>query len=240
MKLIRFFVEPRKKGFADAKPAKSFIPQWYKNAELSFQNKETGEKNFGLKACMPYLDTLTSGYILSTPVNIYINTEKNDLGHIFNNTDDSLTIKWDGPPDFQNFISERPKESGFTMPRPAGHRPNHLIFEGFWSIKLPKKYSVLVTPPLNRYDLPFTISSGIIDSDKFYAPGNIPFFLKKDFSGVIPKGTPIAQIIPIKREHWVAVENDEGLSEANQIQGFLSRNKDTNYKKTMWQRKRFE
>jgi hypothetical protein len=34
--------------------------------------------------------------------------------------------------------------------------------------------------------------------------GNIPFFIKEGFSGVIPKGTPIAQVIPFKRESWTS------------------------------------
>jgi hypothetical protein len=47
--------------------------------------------------------------------------------------------------------------------------------------------------------------SAIVDSDKFYGSGNIPFFLKADFEGTIEKGTPIAQLIPIKRKSWKAV-----------------------------------
>lgn len=239
MKLIRFFQNQEKIGFADPKPAKAFIPNWYKEAETKFFNNLTGQEDFGLKTCIPFLDTLTSGYILSTPVNIYVNEKRDDLGHLFNN-DGGINIRWDGPPVFQNFINERPSGSGATMPRPAGHHPNHLTFFGYWNIKTPKGWSILFTHPLNRHDLPFTIASGIIDSDKFFAPGNIPFFLKKDFSGVIPKGTPIAQIIPIKRETWHMVENDKGLSDKDLIHGTWVRNKESNYKKKLWQRKRYE
>jgi hypothetical protein len=32
----------------------------------------------------------------------------------------------------------------------------------------------------------------------------MPFFLKEGFSGLVPKGTPYAQIIPIKREDWTS------------------------------------
>ncbi len=34
------------------------------------------------------------------------------------------------------------------------------------------------------------------DSDGWVTPGNIPFFLKEDFEGVILKNTPVAQIFP--------------------------------------------
>jgi hypothetical protein len=237
MKLMRFFAPEKMQGFADPKPAKSFIPDWYKDAEVSYE--EHGHKTFGLKTCMPYLDALTSGYILSTPVDLYINEEKNDLAHLFNYDDTSLNIRWGGPPQFGEFIGERSAKSGATMPRPAGHYPNHLVFRGYWAIKTPRGYSMLMTQPLNRHDLPFTIASGIVDSDKYFAPGNIPFFVKKGFSGVVPKGTPIAQLIPIKRETWTSYPNDPYLAEKDMIQGAIVRNKGTSYKKKFWQRKAY-
>lgn len=239
MKIIRFFSKPEYRGFADAKPAKSFIPQWYKDAEVSFKDN-LGESHFGLKTCMPYLDALTSGYMLSTPVEIYINEEKNELGHLFNNNENSLQIRWDGADSFNDFINERPKQSGHTMPRPPGHYPNHLVFKGFWHMKTPRGYSLLMTQPLNRQDLPWTIASGIIDSDKYFAPGNIPFFMKKGITGVIPKGTPIAQLIPIKRESWTTFQDDPYLTDKNHIQGLMVQNKETNYKRGFWQRKKYD
>jgi hypothetical protein len=36
-------------------------------------------------------------------------------------------------------------------------------------------------------------------------PGMMPFWIRKGFSGVIPKGTPFMQILPFKRETWQAV-----------------------------------
>ena len=31
---------------------------------------------------------------------------------------------------------------------------------------------------------------------------NFPFFIKEGFTGLIPYGTPIVQIIPFKRDDW--------------------------------------
>ena len=53
--------------------------------------------------------------------------------------------------------------------------------------------------PINRFDLPFLSISGFIDCNYgFSLAGNMPFFIKKGFEGVIPAGTPYMQIIPIK------------------------------------------
>jgi hypothetical protein len=239
MKIIKFFAEKDYLNLGQPFPAKKFMPEWYRKAETTYPSE--GEEYPGLKTCMPFLDTLISGYVLRTPVNIYVNEEKTDekISHLFNNKENNLRIRWDGPESLQHFIMERPQESGATMPRPAGHYPNHLVFSEFWSIKTPRNWSLLMTHPLNRHDLPFTTSSGIIDSDKWFAPGNVPFFIKKGFSGIIPEGTPFAQIIPIKRDTW-KMAIDPGLTDSSYKQGHLARNGETSYKKIMWQRKRYE
>ena len=44
--------------------------------------------------------------------------------------------------------------------------------------------------------------SGVVDTDAFPLEVNLPFFIRKDFVGIIPAGTPIAQAIPFKRQDW--------------------------------------
>jgi hypothetical protein len=240
MRFIRFFAEKDYFNLGQPQPTKNYVPEWYRKAETTYLDENEIESP-GLKKCAPFLDTMLSGYVLTTPVNIYINEEKNDssLKHLFGDSENNLRIRWDGPPSLENFIMERPQASGATMPRPAGHYPNHLVFKEFWSIKTPRGWSLLMTQPFNRHDLPFTIASGIIDSDKFFAPGNLPFFVKKGFSGVIPEGTPFAQLLPIKRSSWKMVI-DKGLEETDMKQGSLVRQHETSYKKYMWQRKKYD
>lgn len=239
MKLIKFFANKEYFDLGQPVPTKKNIPEWYRKAESTYVS-EDGESP-GLKKCIPFLDTFMAGYVLRLPVNVYINEEKQEssLSGLFNNGENNLQIRWDGPPSLQNFIMERPSESGSTMPRPAGHYPNHLVFREFWSIKTPRGWSILMTQPLNRHDLPFTIPSGIIDSDKFYSPGNLPFFVKKGFSGMVPEGTPIAQLIPIKRADWKMVV-DSGMEDLEIKQFSIIQNPETSYKKKFWQRKKYD
>lgn len=239
MKIIKFFSPKEYKNLGAPIPTKKIIPEWYRKAESHFET-DTGESGEGLKKCMPYMDTLVSGYVLTLPVNVYVNEKRNGLDHVFKNNESDLQIRWDGPPEFSNFIMERPEELGKTMPRPAGHYPNHLVFSGRWSVKTPRGWSLLMTPPLNRYDLPLTSSSGIIDSDKFTSAGNIPFFIKKGFSGIIPQGTPMVQLIPIKRESWLMVQNDKSMSADQIIEKNLIMNPVTQYKNFAWTRKKFD
>ena len=226
MKIIRFFSKKEYDNLGQPLPAKKFLPQWYKDSENTVPGGN-GEEVAGLKKCMPFLDSLLSGYMLTTPVDVFVSKKK----------DGSLDIRWNSSEVFIDFIAERTPLLGNKMPRPAGHYPNHLAFRGFWGIKTPRGWSVLVVQPLNRHDLPWTITSGIMDCDKYSTSGNIPFFIREDFVGMIPAGTPFAQLIPIKRASWASIKNDKGISFLEDLQGTMVRALNKSYKKFFWVRK---
>jgi hypothetical protein len=108
-----------------------------------------------------------------------------------------------------------------------------------WSIKTPNGYSSLFTHPINRIDLPFYTLGGIVDTDKWGEAGNHPFVFKNGWEGIIPKGTPYAQIIPFKRDNWESIIKPElhGYHEKN------IRKRDSIlrgwYKKNAWSTKRY-
>lgn len=184
----------------DAKPGliKTKMPDWYKRAELTFKKKEQSVEIEvgGLRTCLPFLDAMTAGFCLVTPVDIEFSLDK----------DGNLRASWDKSLGYEP-LNFRDYASGRTLPRPVGFSDVHYAWASQWGWQVPKGYSVLVTHPLNRFDLPFQTTSGIADSDMIKTHGNIPFFLKEGFIGVIPAGTPIAQLIPIKRHKWVHVLN---------------------------------
>ena len=79
-----------------------------------------------------------------------------------------------------------------------------LKFMNPWRIKLPPGYSLLFTQPLNRPDLPFTCFSGVVDCDRFDTTVNIPFaWTGPTGDHVLPAGTPIAQVVPLRREQTI-------------------------------------
>jgi hypothetical protein len=229
MKIFKVFSRPGLRDWGKPQAAKGLVPDWYRQSENTYvnDNDPSNKENAGLKKCVPFLDALVSGYFLTIPVDIYVTRGE----------DGNPRFSWNGPENLKSFIDERSKKLGAIMPRPAGHYPNHLVFSGYWGWKTPRGWSSLVVHPLNRYDLPFTISSAIVDSDDFNAPGNIPFFLKDGFEGIIPAGTPFAQIIPIKRSSWMLVDDTTGMSDTESIQGTLVRQPETLYKKIFWRKK---
>jgi hypothetical protein len=89
--------------------------------------------------------------------------------------------------------------------------------------------------------LPFYVPSAIVDSDIWALPAFIPFFIKRNFIGKIEKGTPIFQMIPIKREDWdLEIDLSEESILKHRIREEKRRSHITgHYKKTTWQRKRY-
>src|SRR6266851_2060900 len=75
-------------------------------------------------------------------------------------------------------------------------------FNSFWTIELEPGWSLFATHPVNRDDLPFRLISGLVDSDRFHDGGiNFPaIWTRPDFSGVLPRGTPVAQCFAVPRE----------------------------------------
>lgn len=223
MKFIKF-IPSRGKSFSSLKPIKTAIPDWWKNGE-SLIDLPNGSPAPGMKACIPFMEIMNIGYCLVTPFDIYVS--EGDEGNI--------NIRWNSDPQWASFIGERDQPLGATIPRPAGHYPNGFVWSSVWGWKTPKGYSSIVTHPFNRYDLPFTTLSAVVDSDVFNAEGNIPFFVKKGFNGLIPEGTPFAQIIPIKRSKWKMWVDDSNVQKIKK-QGAIVRNPETTYKKAFWKK----
>jgi len=229
MKAIQFIPSGSKEhSLGHPQPVKTTVPEWYKKGEAHLTSPN-GEKMPAMKACVPFLDVMVSGYVLVTPFDIKVTIE-----------DGNQRIGWDTEsPMFRGFVEERPKELGATIPRPAGHSPNGLVWSSAWGWKTPRGWSTIVTHPFNRHDLPFTTLSAIVDSDSYTANGNIPFFLKEGFEGIIPAGTPFAQIVPIKRASWVH-SYAYSMTKVIQDLGARTRLNEHFYKKVNWVRKKYE
>lgn len=212
-------------------PSKNLVPEWYKKIP-KWQDNEifNMEKGFGetIKACTPFLDALTIGYLIVLPYDLYV---KNNNGIPF------LTWRSGGTEIFPNV---REKVSSLNLV-PAGHYPIEFVWKTATANTIPIGCSLIITHPLNRYDLPFTTLSGVVDGGLIMSPeGNIPFFLKTDFEGIIPQGTPIAQLIPFRQENWsskikkgLVEESKKHLKMGNMlISGW--------YKKTFWTKKQYD
>jgi hypothetical protein len=217
------------------KPARNYLPEWYKNIP-AFENNDAslnldGTANRTVKMCMPFLDSMTSGYIQETWQDIEIELTKV--------SDSQMSVKYiyKTEPDI---MGARQKTSGIVQS--GEFYPIEFTFHPAWTPELPPGWSMLYVHPLNRLDLPFQVLSGIVDSDSFThseAKANIPFYIKKSFSGVIPKGTPLVQMIPIKREEWHS--SVQAYNEELQFEQTATMRQQAwgGYKKAFWKKKKY-
>jgi hypothetical protein len=211
-------------------PAKNFIPEWYRSTKNIKRDSASTALLRNIKDCMPFADALLSGYMWTTPSDLYVER-----------IPDSKYPKLAFSENI-DFISDRESDTAGLMKVPDGCYETHFVWRHPMHISVPKGYSLLITHPLNRHDLPFISLSGIVDCDSNpLRPGNYPFFIKKNFDGLIPKGTPALQIIPIKRENWVSERDEEMISPKSWFKNIYEIQSVTGgwYKKNHWNRKSY-
>ena len=133
------------------KPVKTNIPEWYKHLSHGERDKEKIYTRT-IKGCMPFLETLTTGYLLKIPVDyklehgvhkdengkpitkLYTSIEAADLGTIINVKGHNLN------PNTSNHPIEQLEGSPFI--KKNGNLPFVKIINP-WTIKTPKGYSCL-------------------------------------------------------------------------------------------------
>jgi hypothetical protein len=219
-------------------PVLKEIPEWYKDFDRYAMMPDgkpfigpDGGKFPTWKACPAVYDTLGFGYVLRTPCDIkfFINDS--------NEIDVSVEDKKYG-----EFIQKRPAMPGF--PVPIGYHENHFAWYPDWGVSVSKGYSVLYTTPLNRFDLPFLNTSGVIDNDAVNLSGTMPFFIVKGWEGTIPAGTPYMQMMPFKREDWKSESEIIGMQEIyeRQMNNSAKYRKPNGgiYQKDVWSRRKYE
>jgi hypothetical protein len=197
MKKIKFipnvyFIDSSEKTVP--KSTSKTLPGWFLDAKRYIYRAKPAtpdnlEKIASWKACPALYDAFSSGYFLKTPCDIEV-TIRSDGTHKLEVVDKR----------FLSFVKPRGIIEGFQVPH--GYSSYHFVWLPEWDIELPEGYSAMYLNPLNRFDLPFLSTSGIMDNDSANFSGHLPFFIRSEWSGVIEAGTPYIQVMPFKREDW--------------------------------------
>ena len=212
-------------------PASEALPEWYKDMnsylpEHVINHNDIRPIKATIKKCMPVFDSITAGYMLYTPADVIIST-----------VNGSPYFEWNASYDVLEFHL---KEQAHAHPKVNMHSVPKWV--NYWAVKTPKGFSCLFTPPLNSDESPFTVLPAIVDTDQLTSPINLPFVLKDpNFNGMIPKGTPMCQIIPFKRDEWEMKIGDKDDREKSISQLWsLGKLPMFNYRKSWWQKKSYK
>jgi len=176
-------------------PAVRGLPDWFKAMPAKTYNSTMGDETQTVKRCPPFIDAMTYGYLMPLATDLEVRGGE-------------FSWKFEVP---EGFVSEYPHspisfhDASQVAGSPFADEDRFIIkFNGFWNIEAPPGYSLLFTHPLNRSDLPFTTLTGLVDCDTFHDSA-VSFPARwhdTAFEGVLPKGTPVAQCLPIRRESW--------------------------------------
>jgi hypothetical protein len=190
--VIEFLCDPALYGhIPEPERAVRFAPDWFRRLERELGGTDAhGLPALSAKACLPMTDAFSLGFVIPLPIELEILIPENRV---------EIELGWETDLPFEPVSEHHPRQIG--APDPPFERTVPLKFMNPWRVKVPPGYSVLFLQPLSRPDLPFTCFSGFVDCDRFDTTVNFPFA----WTGPVgehrlPAGTPIAQLIPIRRD----------------------------------------
>lgn len=202
-------------------PGAQGLPAWIKAMPAQAFSGVVGGTDDTVKRCPPFIDAMTTGFLI--PLICDVRVENGEF-------------IWDNDLPAGGSVSFARSPIGFHDPGQVTGAPwfgadQFMIkFHNLWTIEAPDGYSLLFTHPFNRSDLPFTTLTGMVDCDRYHDNWiNFPaHWHDTDFNGVLPRGTPVAQCYPVKRQSWVArtaAFNDQQTERAHRLQADIARDR---------------
>ena len=224
-------------------PANRNTPEWVLGMSQYFDSDNsmpTGMKHRDsgtVKSCPAIQDVYNFGYIMYTPVDIYIDSQTEG------------SVKWYSAPVklresesdiIDNFVENISQELVYGFPIIDGYSEVIIKLSTLFGVRTDSGYSTWFTDPKNRKGSPLMAIDGVVDTDTFPARNHFAFRIKSGFCGVIKAGTPMIQAIPFRREPWDSEFIDLPPTQSiNQKTAAISSVFTNSYKKLFWNRKKF-
>ena len=191
-------------------PARSVLPGWLRDMDGHALSDMHGGPVRTVKHCPPFIDAMSHGFVIPLPCDVQVEAGR-------------LSWNWDLPP-LAAATHPRAPLSFHVPAQVAGTpfaRPDQVVvkFNAFWTIRLEPGWSLFVTHPVNRDDLPFRLLTGLVDADRFNEVGILfpAIWSDPDFTGTLPRGMPVAHCVPVPRE---PIELDIGAMEPADVQRY--------------------
>ncbi|KEO56380.1 hypothetical protein [Thioclava pacifica] len=200
-------------------PAEKALPDWLRAMPTEVLAESLGgERLRTLKQCPPLIDALGLGVMIPLPCDIEVK-------------EGAFHWDWDFPTITDAPLTRAPlgahlPEQATGTPLPLAPGTLAIKFTNYWTLEAPEGWQLLITHPMNRADLPFLTLSGLVSADHF-GLGYVHFpalWTDPGFEGVLPKGTPVAQVIPVPRERpalKIAEMTEAEIAESRAIQEAL-------------------
>lgn len=198
-------------------PARSGLPDWLRAMPADAHSDLLGGDVRTVKQCPPFVDAMSSGWLMPLAADVTVAAG-------------NFSWDWALPPSRFERLARSPmglhvsaQADGSALAQPG---ELFVKFNNFWSIEAPDGYSVLFTHPANRPDLPFRSLTGLVDCDRF-SHGLVHFpavWTDRAFTGILPRGTPVAQfwLVPRGVEAAFATFDGADAERFEQVQTAIS------------------
>ncbi len=205
--IVRFRCDPALRDHLPPPiPARAALPDWLRAMPGHAPSDLHGDAAIRtVKHCPPFVDAMMQGFMMTLPCDVRV---------------EGGALSWDWAiPVPVTGTHPRAPLSFHAAAQVAGTplaRLGQLVvkFNSFWTIRLEPGWSLFVTHPVNRDDLPFRLIGGMVDCDIFNEVGILfpAVWLDPAWIGVLPRGMPVAQCVPIPRQ---ALELELGVLDAD-------------------------
>lgn len=222
MKQYITFHKDRRFDAPDPIPSASHLPDWFQALELSIESLPIPSDKTA-KLCMPLSDAMKSGWLLRAPCDLHIRKDDDGLDISAEKKGAAVGLSPDQ--------ADRDNNSSFLFPE--------CLVSSAHGVDSPAGYSTLVTQPLNRDEMRFTVPGMVVPTDEYDGTIQVPMYIETD-AVQIEAGEPIAQVVPIAREDLSIETTTRSFKSGSKFETMLhktlrasSRRKDV-YRKDSW------
>lgn len=199
--------------------SQKFLPDWFKGLSTHYEAPNDARDAFGnkqmtAKKCMPLLDVMSLGFIIPLAGDTHVRTNQ-----------DCSRIEITSPPKFTTADFHDVRQVGEQSA--PGFPANPIKWLNPWTIRTAPGWSTLFISPVNHFNPNFTCLGGFVDTDKYPKAVHFPsIWHTPNFDGAIKAGTPLVQVIPIKRstiqkKAKIKSGSKEDYKESDRINGVM-------------------
>jgi hypothetical protein len=209
-------------------PSNKLMPEWLKSLDPHIDVKGHSIQASTVKRCPGILKYTGYGYIVRSWCDVVITTDMKHGNINFKYTDSDPNS---GRVEIFRYMGvQHPvglmADSAFGYPTavPNNYFKNVLKWTLGWHAWMPKDYDLWFAPPQYHFNPNFTACTGILDS-RITEQLNVQIFWHPtEETVVIPAGTPLVQLIPIKREKpEFEIEYDKDKFHSNRLKEKFSK-----------------
>ncbi|MBL8708581.1 MAG: hypothetical protein JNL25_05275 [Rhodospirillaceae bacterium] len=171
------------------KPGRLGLPDWLRSMPTMTPSADFGYEVETVKQCPPFIDAMTAGFLMPLVADVRVENGR-------------FSWDWDPPPSTLGAYTRAPiafHVADQLRGTPFFDGDSYAVkFINFWVMETPPGWGLLCTHPAHRSDLPFRTVTGLVHTDNY--PNFVHFpalWSDPGFSGVLPRGTPVAQCYPV-------------------------------------------